>query len=228
VRVSVIGKMVPSKLPRRGSAPVAVTIGAKISSLSPGSPPQLRKLTVQINRHGHLERRGLPSCRIAHIEPSTTGEALAACGSSLIGRGRFSANVKIPEQSPFPSEGDVLAFNGRFQGRPAILAHVYGNRPLPTSYVLPFLIRGAKGDYGTTLEASLPRVTGDWGYITAIRLSLSRRFWVGGRRHSYLTAGCPAPSGLSGAIFPLTRTIFSFPGGLSLTSTLIRNCRVRG
>jgi hypothetical protein len=227
VRVSVIGSLVPSRLPRRGTAPVAVTIGGNIASLSAGMPPQLQKLTVQINRHGHLDRRGLPNCRIGDIDPSSTAGALLACRPSLIGVGHFSANVKIPEQSPFPSEGKVLAFNGRFRGQPAILAHVYGTEPVPTSYVLPFLIHGAKGQYGTSLEASLPLVTGDWGYITGLRLKLSRRFSTGGRSHSFVAAGCPAPSGFRRVVFPLTRTIFSFAGGLSLTSTLTKNCQVR-
>jgi hypothetical protein len=98
------------------------------------------------------------SKRSAHT--STTAEAISACRSSLVGTGTFSANVKLPEQSPFPSEGKVLAFNGRFKGRPAILAHIYGTRPVPTSYVLPFTISRGKGfafEGGKTLTSVMNR-----------------------------------------------------------------------
>jgi hypothetical protein len=218
VRVSVTGEMSPSKLPRRGTAPVAVSLAGHIAPTKSGALPQLERIAVAINSHGRLQTRGLPVCRRGHIDPSTTAEALAACGPSLIGQGRFSANVKIPEQSPFPSKGKVLAFNGKLAGRPAIFAHVYGTEPVPTSYVLAFVVKRTKGTYGTLLEASLPGATGEWGYVTGISLKLKR---------SYLAAGCPAPAGFPGVVFPLMRTSFGFEGGPTLTSTLNRSCQVR-
>ncbi|HUC07455.1 MAG TPA: hypothetical protein VMR96_05140, partial [Solirubrobacterales bacterium] len=132
------------------------------------------------------------------------------------------------EQSPFPSLGKVLAFNGRFKGKPAIFAHIYGTTPVPTSYVLPFSISEAKGTFGTTLSASLPQVTGEWGYVTGISLGLDRQFSAGGKQHTYLAASCPAPKGFSQAAFPLAKTTFSFDGGLALSSTLNRTCKVAG
>jgi hypothetical protein len=229
VRVSVQGSIKPSKLPRTGSAPVAVSFAGSVHTTDPAGPPQLKEISVSINRHGHLDTRGLPRCRMGRIDPSTTREALSACRSSLIGEGSFSANVRLPEQSPFPSEGKVLAFNGRLHGRPAAFAHIYGTKPVPTSYVLPFLIKQTGGGtFGIVLTASLPQVTGDWGYVTGISMTLKRRFTYRGKARSYMSAGCPAPAGFRQAIFPLARTSFSFEGGLTLTSTLTRSCRVRG
>jgi len=218
VRVTVAGKMNPTELPRSGAAPVAVSVAGHITPTKPGALPKLERISVAINSHGKLQSRGIPLCRLGHIDPSTTAEALTACGPSLVGEGRFSADVKIPEQSPFPSAGRVLAFNGKLNGKPAILAHIYGTEPVPTSYVLPFLIGTAKGTYGTVLAASLPNVTGEWGYVTGVSLSFDK---------SYLAAACPAPKGFSGASFPLLRTRFSFAAGPTLTSTLNRSCKVR-
>jgi hypothetical protein len=218
VRVSVAGKMSPTRLPRLGTAPVSVSLASHITATKPGALPKLETIAIAINSHGEVNDRGIPRCRLGHIDPSTTAEALEACRSSLIGEGHFSANVKIPEQSPFPSEGKVLAFNGRLRGRPAIFAHIYGTRPVPTSYVLPFLIAKTHGTYGTLLEASLPNVTGEWGYVTGVSLDLQPRF---------LSAGCPAPKGFPGAVFPLMRTSFGFAGSVSLHSTLNRSCKVR-
>ncbi|MFL5902062.1 MAG: hypothetical protein ACJ75S_12810, partial [Solirubrobacterales bacterium] len=121
-----------------------------------------------------------------------------------------------------------LAFNGRLRGRPAIFAHIYGTTPAPTSYTLPFTIHKAHGTYGTLLEADLPHVTGEWGNITSMSMTLHRTFAFHGRTRSYLSAGCPAPAGFPGATFPLARTTFAFDGGLSLKTTLNRSCKAKG
>lgn len=225
VRVAVSGEISPKRLPRHGEAPVRMTIGGRISSTAKGAFPQLRTVTFAFNRAGRLDLRGLPRCRLGHIDPSTTREALLACGSSLVGEGRFSANVRFPEQSPFPSRGKVLAFNGVLRGRPTVFAHIYGTKPVPTAYVLPLQISSGRGTFGTRLQASLPEATGDWGYVTGLTLSLGKDFTAHGRRHSFLNAGCPAPKGLPGAIFPFAKASFAFDGGKVLTATLIRNCR---
>lgn len=220
IRVTVDGALSPKRLPRKGSAPVSVSVKGQIEAQSAADLPQLQRLSIAINAVGHLDVKGIPHCRIGHINPSTNQEALAACRSSLIGEGSFSANVVLPEQSPFPSKGKLLAFNGTIGRQPAVFAHIYGTEPIPTSYVFAFRIaRTAKGTYGTILETSFPRATGDWGYVTGIELNLDRRF---------LTAACPAPQGFNKVTFPLMKTDFQFKGGLSLQNTLTRSCQAKG
>jgi hypothetical protein len=220
VRVSVNGALSPKRLPRKGSAPVAVSVKGQISAASADVLPQLQHLSIAINSAGHLDVSGIPHCRINHINPSTNQEALAACKSSLVGEGSFSANVVLPEQSPFPSKGKLLAFNGQIGRKPAIFAHIYGTKPVPTSYVFAFKVKQSKGTYGTILETDFPKATGEWGYVTGIELNLNKK--------RFLTAGCPAPKGFSVASFPLMRTDFAFAGGLSLTNTLNRSCEAQG
>ncbi len=220
VRVSVNGALSPKRLPRKGSAPVAVSVKGEISAASADVLPQLQHLTIAINSAGHLDVAGIPHCRINHINPSTNQEALEACKSSLVGEGSFSANVVLPEQSPFPSKGKLLAFNGQIGRKPAIFAHIYGTKPIPTSYVFAFRVKQQKGTYGTILETSFPKATGEWGYVTGIELNLNKK--------RFLAAGCPAPKGFSKATFPLMRTDFAFAGGLSLTNTLNRSCEAKG
>jgi hypothetical protein len=227
-RVSVSGRLAPKALPRRGKAPVSVTLAGKISSTHKGTLPQLRQISFAINSHGHLDLAGLPVCRVGHIQPSSNKEAMEACGDSLVGSGDFAANVKLPEQTPFPSRGKMLAFNGRLRGRPAIFAHVYGTEPASISYVLPFQVTHTHGTYGTLLEANLPQIAGEWGNITKVSMTLGRTYRSHGKTHSYLTAGCPAPSGFGGAVFPLAKTSFDFADGISLKTTLNRSCKVAG
>jgi len=220
VRVTVQGDLSPTRLPRNGEAPVGVSVSGQIEALKQGELPQLKAMSIAINQAGTLDVKGIPHCRINHINPSTTQQALSICRSSLIGEGSFSANVVLPEQSPFPSKGKLLAFNGTVGRKPAIFAHVYGTEPLSTSYVFAFKVRKTKGTFGTVLEASFPKATGDWGYITGISLNL--------KRSRFMEAGCPAPKGLTKVPFPFAKTSFDFAGGLKLQSVLTRTCEAKG
>jgi hypothetical protein len=112
LRVSFSGKLTPTALPRVGTAPIAVTVGGEIATLDGAPPPQLQGIEIAINRAGRFDSKGLPSCTYADVQPSTTAAAQAACGPAKVGEGSFAANVVIPEQSPFPSEGKIVAFNG--------------------------------------------------------------------------------------------------------------------
>jgi len=220
VRVTVDGGLSPTRLPRKDQVPVAVSVKGGIAATKQGSLPQLKAIQIAINQAGTLNVKGIPHCRINKINPSTTQQALTMCKSSLIGEGDFSADVVLPEQSPFPSKGKLLAFNGTIGRKPAIFAHVYGTEPLSTSYVFAFKVRKTKGTFGTILEASFPKATGDWGYITGISLNLFRS--------RFMEAGCPAPEGFSKVAFPLVRTSFDFAGGLDIESTLTRSCEAKG
>lgn len=228
LRVSFAGKIAPHNLPRRGMAPVAVTLGGTITTTDGAPPPQLRTISLAINRNGHLDYEGLPRCNYHQIQPATTAEARAACPGSLVGSGSFSAHVVLPEQSPFPSTGKLLAFNGNLHGKPVIYAHIYGTEPLPQSYVLAFRLHRAGGDYGTQMVAQLPRVAAEWGYVSGVSLTLRRNFSYRGQRRSYLSAGCPAPKGFPGATFAFAKATFGFEDGRTVGSTLTRDCGVRG
>lgn len=229
VRLSVTGALTPKALPRKGAAPVSVTLAGEISPARKTTPlPQLKRIAFAINSNGKLNLEGLPVCRVGHIQPATNAEAMEVCGASLVGKGNFAADVKLPEQSPFPSEGKMLAFNGRLRGQPAILAHIYGTVPASTSYTLPFTIEQTQGTYGTLLEANLPQISGEWGSIRSMSMTLGRTFSAHGKTQSYLSAGCPAPKGFDGAPFPLAKSSFEFAAGLKLKTTLHRSCKVKG
>jgi len=225
LRIHVDGEIAPVRLPRSGLAPVRVSVGTTIAAASGKSLPALKQISIAINRHGRLDRSGLPVCETSDIQPATNEKAMEACRGSLVGEGRFAATTAVTKQVSFPAEGKMLAFNGTFQGRPAILAHVYGTDPVPTSFTLPFVIGRSAGIFGTTLTATLPR--DEASSITRLDLTLDRRFTVRGRSRSYVSAGCPAPKGFSNAVFPFARIKYQFAGGERLSSTLIRSCRAR-
>ncbi|HXR60314.1 MAG TPA: hypothetical protein VN732_03200 [Solirubrobacterales bacterium] len=228
VRISVDGSLAPKKLPRSEAAPISVSVGGKISTTDGSEPPQLKALRVEINRHGRLDTTGLPVCSYHSIQPASTQRALAACRNSLVGTGSFEVNVALPGQPPYPSKGKLLLFNGRKGRKPVIYGQIYAPRPFATSFVVVFAVRRiAGGNYGTELLARIPAELGSWGFITGIQMRLSRQFGHAGRRHSFLSASCPAPKGFTQAPFPLARISFRFARAGSLHSILMRTCGVR-
>jgi hypothetical protein len=228
LRVAVSGKIAPRALPRTGVAPIAVSVAGDISTTDESLPPQLRRLRIEINREGRLDTRGLPVCPYRRIQPATDARALAACRSALVGRGTFDAYIVLKGEPPYPAKGRLLVFNGREGAKPVLFGHIYLSRPFASSFVITFEVSGKPhGRFGTTLTANLAKALGTRRYLTGISLTLSRRYSYRGTRHSYLSAGCPAPKGFGKALFPLARTSFDFAGGKKLVSTLAGSCRVR-
>lgn len=221
------GGIAPTALPRHSNAPISVRVDGTIRTLSGERPPALRWIAIAINRGGAIDTRGLPICRRSQIEPATAREALAACGPALVGRGRYLGAVSLPEQTDFPLRGRILAFNAVVDGQRAILAHVYGENPVPNSRIIVFHIRDSGGTFGTVLTAALPARLNRYGYLKEISLDLRRDFVYRGHRRSYLSAACAAPTGLTSAVFPFVRVSMTFSDGRRLASTLIRTCRVR-
>ena len=221
------GGIAPTALPRHAEAPISVRVDGTVRSLSRERPPALRYIAIAVNRGGRIDTRGLPLCRRSQIESVSSAQALAACGSALVGRGRFVGAVSFPEQTAFPLRGRILAFNARAGGGRAILAHVYGDDPFPNTRILTFRIRKTQGTYGTVFTAALPASTNRYGYLKRIVLDLRREFVHRGRKRSYLSAACAAPVGTRIGIFPFVRVSMTFADGRKLASTLIRTCSVR-
>lgn len=229
LRVAVSGKLLPRDLPRHGNAPVSVSVGGKITTTDETQPPQLRSLTIEINRHGQLDATGLPTCNVAAIRTASNGRALGSCGSSLVGEGKFFGTLTLPGAAPYPIEGKLLVFNGTEHGRQVLYGHVFSPHPFATSFVITFEIKsGGKGTYGTVLVADMKKALGTQKNLTGIEMTLNRRYSYKGKRRSYVSAGCPAPQGVNLVSFPLARTSFSFADGRKLTTVLNRSCRARG
>lgn len=226
LQVKFAGRLSPSRLPRTGLAPVAVSLSGDVSTTDHSTPPQLQTITMAINRHGRLNSAGLPRCHYHQIQPASTAEARAACSDALVGTGDFQANVALPDQSPFPSDGRLLAFNGVLHGHPVIYAHIYGTKPVPISQLVVFRIHRIHGTYRVVLTAQLPQVAAAWGYVSGLSLTLKRTYRYRGRPRSYLSAGCPAPEGINVASYPFARASFGFDDGRILDSRLTRTCKV--
>lgn len=221
------GGLSPTALPRHSLAPISVSVRGTVKTLSGEQPPALRQISIELNRGGVLNSRGLPRCSFGDLVSTGDAQALANCGDALIGSGGYLANTAFPEQLTFPAAGHILAFNALVDGKPAILAHIYGTDPVAITRVIVFHILHRHGAYGTIITGELPPSLNHYGYVKRLNLKFSRQFTYRGRERSYLSASCPALPGFPGATFPFARASMGFADGRTLSSTLTRTCRVR-
>lgn len=88
-------RLLPLALPRSAPAPVSVRVAGDFWTASGGldALPQLRRISVAINRQGRLFDRGLPSCRVRRIQPATEGEARRRCRGAIVGGGHVRLQI---------------------------------------------------------------------------------------------------------------------------------------
>lgn len=227
LRITVLSQVMPFKLPRDRPAPISVFVSGHVATPSGELPPQLKRMTIKVNRHGLLQSKGLPTCDLARVKTATTERALSLCGDALVGSGRFWASIVLPDQRPFPTRGRLLIFNGREKGRPVLYAHIFTPSPFPTSFVITFAITHInQWAYGTQLSASLPQALGSWGFVDRIKLTLKRKYRFEGNHLSFFNAACPAPEGSNVTSFPLARTSFFFSGRKPISLEIAKSCKV--
>jgi hypothetical protein len=227
LRLAFDGRFTPHALPRDRDVPVTVNLSGSVRTTDGSRPPQLRSMSVAVNRYGKLTTRGLPTCQPNSLEATSSKAALARCRGALVGRGRFGANVDFPDIE-FPVEGRMLAFNSRARGRPSIALHVHGSNPVEATFVLIFRIsHPPKGRYGTVLSTRIPRIASDLGYVTDLSLTFGRRYRHEGEARSFISARCAAPAGFPGVPFLFAKGSFSFADGRTLSTPLSRDCLVR-
>jgi hypothetical protein len=228
LRVAFEAQLLPRALPRERNAPVTVHLSGAIRTTDGSTPPQLREISIAMNRAGVVSAKGLPSCHAPELQQTSTEAALAACRGALVGHGHFAANVNFPGTPVFPARGPVLVFNSSTKNRPGLLLHLYGSSPVRAAFVLPFRItRRSEGKFGTVFTTHIPRLASDKGYVTDIDLSIGRKYRYQGTQRSFISASCAAPAGFTGFPYELAKATFTFAGGQELTSRLPGDCKVR-
>jgi hypothetical protein len=227
LRIAFDGGFAPRALPRESATPVTIDLNSSISTTDGSQPPPLRRLEIAFSSQGRLSTRGLPTCSSAALQSTTTETALEKCGPALVGHGSFGAAL-ASSQALIPAHGSILVFNGRRDGKPALLLHLYGTVPVRATFVLPLAIEHRQGgQLGTVLVTKIPVLAGGLGSITEVNLKIGRRYSFAGQRRSFLSASCAAPAGFSLAIFPFARGSFRFVDGTRMETTLTRDCKVR-
>jgi hypothetical protein len=224
--VSLDGGISPLALPRDRPAPVAIHLEGGLDADRGNLLPRVTEIELGLPAQGVLSTRGLPVCPPRLLRDAKRPEALAACAGALVGRGRLTAQVRVPNQAPFQIHARLLAFNGRLDGTRAVILHGYSADP-PTVVVLPFRLRPGQGRFGLSLVAKLPPALGPWPRLASFEMTLSRRYRYRGRARSYLSASCPIPERLQAGFFSFAKASFTLAGGRRTSIGIARGCRAR-
>jgi hypothetical protein len=227
VVVSLDGSISPRYIPRHRPVPISLHLAGEITGVDDSPLPQLQRIEFAFGARGGLDTAGLTTCPRGRLRNATRQQALDRCRAALVGRGEITAEVPLDPAKPLLAHAGALAFNGLSHGRPAVWVHAYSASP-PVSFVLPFYLRRLKaGAYGVLMRSPVRSALGRWPRLRSFELTLGRRYSVGGERRSYLSAHCPLPSNLSIGIVPLARATYRFLPRPTLSTTILRGCRVR-
>jgi hypothetical protein len=78
------------------------------------------------------------------------------------------------------------------------------------------------------MRTPVAEALGRWPRLRSFELTLGRRYVAGGSRHSYLSASCSLPPRFHIGYFALARATYSFSPRPTLSTAILRSCRVRG
>jgi hypothetical protein len=217
------GGFTPTTLPKHVDAPITIHGGGSLSTLSGDFPPIIETITLEYDRHGHVDTTGLAVCTRAKLLASTVAQARGRCPGAVVGKGQGRGVVVFPEQKPIPVSSPITIFNGpRLHGNPSVLAHFYTTVPAPTAFVIPIEIeRISKGLYGYRTEAKIPPIAGGHGIPIAGHLKIGRKWTFKGHKHSYINARCE-----TGHL--QARGVFGFKDKTILSGTFIKPCHAKG
>lgn len=217
------GGISPSKLPRHGSAPVTAHLFGEIHALDGSHPPALETIDLDVDRTIGIDAAGLPICKASQIAATSSGAAKRACGDAIVGSGKAEVEVAFPEQSRFSATGPVTLFNGGVKGATTtVLVHAYVNVPAPTAVVTTATVTLIhRGRFGLHIQARIPPIAGGAASVTKFDLKIGREFSAGGRKKSFLVAGCPTGSWV-------TKGSVLFAGGTKLGLTHVFPCTPSG
>jgi hypothetical protein len=225
--VSFNADLAPNVLPRRGTAPISITLSGSVRDERRATPRRLRSIELAFGARGGRDAAGLPTCPRPRLSNATSAQALARCRDALVGRGTILTEVPLARDRPLLARARALAFNARQGGRPAVWVHAYSASP-PVSFVLPFTLRPLRrGAYGVLLRAPVARTLGRWPRLRSFEITLGRRYRSGGSRRSYLNGRCALPPRFHSLSVPLARATYSFAPATTIATTILRACRVR-
>jgi hypothetical protein len=215
------GGFTPTTLPKTKDAPIKLFGHASFKTTDGTRPSPLRTLTLEFDKHGAVETRGLEKCSMAKLVATTTKQARQLCPGAIVGTGFGTALVELPEQRGIKASSPLTLFNGPVKhGNPTVLGHAHIDYPGPTTYVISIEIqRVHHGRYGFKTVANFPRIVNDYGSPLSGHLTIGKTWKYHGKTLSYANARC-ADGRLQ------ARAEFSFKNGDFVQGTIFKPCKV--
>ena len=217
------GGVAPKKLPKHRFAPIALRATGGIATADGTQPPAAKTVTIDFDKNGAINARGVPVCKAGKLQSRDTRAARKACPRAIVGKGNTTVRVAFPEQTPFSASGPLVAFNGGVHGGvTTMFIHAYVAVPAPTAIVTTVKVKKIhKGRFGTRAVATIPKVAGGYGAVTKFNLVIHRTFKRHGHKQGYLLARCADGHFLAHATV-------AFASGGRIAGSIVRPCRQRG
>lgn len=186
------GTVKPRALPRSRLAPINLDIRGTIAAIDGTHPPALRNITVDTDKNGAINAKGMPVCTSGRLQAQSHDNAKRACSRAIIGSGTTTVRVAFPDSIPFNATGPLVFFNGGVKGgTTTFFVHAYVAVPTPTPIVTTVKVtRRVSGPYGLRSLATVPEIAGGFGSVLSYKFRIGRNFTFGGRKQSYLLAKC--------------------------------------
>jgi hypothetical protein len=218
------GGVTPKALSKTTMEPITLNVAGTIATADGKHPPALKEVIVDTDKNGTIDARGVPVCKAAQLEATTTASAEKTCKAAIVGLGTTDIEVEFPEQAPIPIKSKLLAFNGGTSGgTTTIFVHAFLTTPVTAAVVTTVKIsKEHKGRYGTKSVASVPKIAGGSGSVTAFSLTFAKKlFAYKGKKHGYLLAKCS-----DGHFDAEAEAVFS--SGERLGGKIVRACTPKG
>jgi hypothetical protein len=202
---TVTASVKPSSLPKRGSAPVTLSIEGTVDV---EQPKPIKTVTVQLDRQLAVSGARLPTCQPGEVTGIVPAAARRKCKGALVGSGGLTQRFQYPEQAPFDVHGSMLFFNGAGSH---LLTYVF--LPDPQG---PFAVATPSSTKGGFFETRLPV----GGTTTAFQFRFGKTWNREGKKFGYLSGRCA-----TGTL--RNRITLSLFGGGTASASLPQQCQGR-
>jgi hypothetical protein len=214
------GGFEPRSLPRRQFAPIEFQGRVDIAARNGGQPPALEQAVIDFDRDGRLSAGGLPTCSPERVANASPAEARRICRGAIVGTGRVEASIALLGGT-VPASSPLTIFNGPPEGgHPTVVLHAQTTVPATQTFAIVVPIEQQRGAFRYRATLDIPPIAAGLGAITKVEVKIGRRFTVGGRRRSYVSARC------SDGILS-THGRFTFADGTIIDGSVEKFCSVR-
>ncbi len=213
------GGFTPTALSKTKQTPIELKASGEVKEADGSHPPAAREIIIEGDKNAEIHVKGIPTCSSGQLQATTTGAALKACKSALIGEGTTTAQVAFAEQKPISVPSKLLLFNGGEKGgKITWYVHAYFSNPISGAIVSTVTItKHPNGPFGTLTVTKIPQITGGSGSITSFNLKIKKS--VGGINP--ISAKCA-----NGKL--KVHVLAKFEDGTKAETEIIRACTAKG
>jgi hypothetical protein len=215
------GGFSPTALPQNHYAPIEIHGGGSLSTVTGDYPPVLKTITIEYDRHGSVQTKGLPICTRGKLTNTTVTGARHNCPGAIVGEGFGRATVVFPDSKPIPASSPITVFNGpKVHGQNTVFGHAYTTVPAPTTFIVPVVIEKIhEGRYGYRTTINIPPIAGGYGIPLSGHIKIDRKWTYRKHRYSFINASCP-----DGHL--QARGKFDLSDGKHLSGTFASSCTI--